>query len=125
MEQGVRDHLTSLIDALGVELRIARITIPGIRDGVHMARTAACIETVSRIWPALGHWPWPRIVTSMTPDEGIFVCLAGLLNYGEMGGRVLKVSWKLSGSVTSLGTFKTHDNSDSCVHSTLSDKLWN
>jgi hypothetical protein len=49
MEQGVRDHLTSLIDALGVELRIAKVTIPSIRDDVHMARTAAFTETVKRI----------------------------------------------------------------------------
>jgi hypothetical protein len=49
MEQGVRDHLTSLIDALGVELRIAKVTIPSIRDGVHMARTAVFTETVKRI----------------------------------------------------------------------------
>jgi hypothetical protein len=49
MEQGVRDHLTSLIDALGVELRIAKVTIPSIRDGVHMASTAAFTETVMRI----------------------------------------------------------------------------
>jgi hypothetical protein len=49
MDQEVRDHLTSLIDALGIELRIAKVTIPSIRDGVHMARTAAFTETVKRI----------------------------------------------------------------------------
>ena len=50
MEQRVREHLTSLIDALGVELRIAKVTIPSSRDGVHMARTAAFTETVKRIY---------------------------------------------------------------------------
>ena len=50
MEQRVREHLTSLIDALGVELRIAKVTIPSIRDSVHMARAAAFTETVKRIY---------------------------------------------------------------------------
>ena len=50
MEPGVRDKLTSLIDALGIELRIAKVTIPGIRDGAQMAKTVAFTETVKRIY---------------------------------------------------------------------------
>jgi hypothetical protein len=39
-----RDQLHSLIDALGMELRIAKTTIPGIRDGLPMARTPHALQ---------------------------------------------------------------------------------
>jgi len=48
MEQGVCDHLTSVINARGVELRIATVTVPSICDGVHMARTATFTKTVKQ-----------------------------------------------------------------------------
>jgi hypothetical protein len=49
MEKVQRDVLTSHIDALGVELRIARVTLPGIKDGLNIARVSAFTDCVKRI----------------------------------------------------------------------------
>jgi hypothetical protein len=49
MEKVIRHALASHIDALGIELKIARVTIPGLRDGVNVAKMAAFKGSVQRI----------------------------------------------------------------------------
>jgi hypothetical protein len=49
MEKIQRDALTGHIEALGVELRIAKVTIPGVRDGLNVARVTAFTDSVRRI----------------------------------------------------------------------------
>ena len=44
MEKITREQRHTLIDALGVELRIAKVTIPGRRDGLPMAKTPRALQ---------------------------------------------------------------------------------
>ena len=49
MEKIQRAALTGYIEALSVELRIAKVTIPGARDGMNIARVSAFTDSVRRI----------------------------------------------------------------------------
>jgi hypothetical protein len=44
-----RDFLSSQIDDLGVQLRILKVTLPGTRDSLNVARFTAFADTVKRI----------------------------------------------------------------------------
>jgi hypothetical protein len=49
MEQVLRDQVTSQLDALSVHLKIARAVVPGVRDGLNVAKVTAFTDTISRI----------------------------------------------------------------------------
>ena len=44
-----RDHFNSLIDAIIVESKILRVTVPNIRDTTNMAKITAFSDSVKRL----------------------------------------------------------------------------
>ena len=71
MHQAARDQRISLIDALGVELKIAKVTLPGLRDITNIAKTTAFTESIKRIWAYAKQLAQAAGLSAMTEDSQI------------------------------------------------------
>ena len=67
MEKVYRDQITSYVDALTMRLKVVKVTIPGVRDNLNMARTTEFTDAVKRFWTVAQDLAHAAGINGVTP----------------------------------------------------------